>query len=162
MARPSHLDFDARDSAGVPAVEAVGDAQDRGEALHAAPCRAIELCVVLMRLLGRCAAVVPGHGGDGDLLLGRHAQQIGVQDQMVRVLVVLVVIDVVADVVQQRGVRQDLAVARAAADALTDRVEQLQGQRLHVVRVRRFVVRPLGQLAHRSRARLARDRRPSA
>ena len=48
---------------------------------------------------------------------GDMPEQVGVQDQVVRVLVVPVVVDVVADVVQQRRVGQNLAVAGRAARA---------------------------------------------
>ncbi len=137
------------------AVEAVGDAEDCRQPFDAAAEGAVEPPVILMRFLGCGAPVVAGHGGDGDLLLGGHSEQVGVEDQVVRVLVVLVVVDVVADVVEQRGVGQHLPVARLAANAVANGVEELQRQALHVVGMWRLVVRPLGQLANRPRPCLA-------
>jgi len=67
----------------------------------------------------------------------------------------LVVVDVVADVVQERGVGQHLAVLVGAADARADGVEQLQRQPAHVLRMRRLVVAAFGQRVHRTIARLA-------
>ena len=69
-------------------------------------------------------------------------------------LVVLVVVDVVADVMQKSGVSQKLPVGWLASEPHAERVEELQRQLLDVLRVRRFVVRPLGELEHGPLARL--------
>jgi len=55
-------------------------------------------------------------------------------------LVVLVVADVIADVVQKSGVRQDSSVIGRATQPLANGVEQLQGQRLNVLRVDFFLM----------------------
>ena len=75
-------------------------------------------------------------------------------DQVIRMLVVTLVVDVVSDVVKQSGIGQDRAVGRVEFEARADRVEQLQGEPLHLPCVRRLVVAALGELAHRSLARL--------
>ena len=134
--------------AGVATIEAVGHSQDRGQTAHPSPRVAIELCELGVRFLGSGPAVIPRDVRHGDLLLRSHAEEVGVEDQVVGVLVVLVVVDVIPDVVQQRGVGQDLPVTRSAADPVADRIEELQRQRLHVSGVRRLVVRAFRQLAH--------------
>jgi hypothetical protein len=68
-----------------------------------------------MFLLRRRSAVVSGHVGDDHLFGWRHPQQLGVQDQVVRMLVVLAVADVIPDVVEERGIGEELAVPRGAS-----------------------------------------------
>ena len=50
------------------------------------------------------AAMIARDIRDDDLLHRSHSQQLGVLDEMVRVLVVLVVADVIADVVEKGSV----------------------------------------------------------
>src|SRR5688500_11724286 len=61
-------------------------------------------------------------------------------------LVVLVVVDVIADVVEQRGIGEYLSLLGRTAQTRANRVEQLQREPLHPRRVRLLVVGPLGQL----------------
>ena len=113
---------------------------------------------------GRRAAMIARDVRDHDLLRRRDAEQVGVQDQMVRMLVVPLVADVIARVVQQRGVGERLAILARAAESFAERVEQRQREPLHVRRVRLLDVTALGEFAHRARARLAGigDRRDDA
>jgi len=69
--------------------------------------------------------VISRHVCDHQLLGRRQTKQLGVRDEVKRVLVVLVVADVVADVVQARGGGQDIALAVFAAQSLSQRIEQL-------------------------------------
>ena len=63
-------------------------------------------------------------------------------------LVVLVVVDVIADVVKKRRVRQRLPLFRVTADSRTDGIEQSESQLLNLARVELLVVRSLRELAH--------------
>ena len=102
--RPANLEV--ADRAHVSAIEAIGHAQERRQALDAPaqrPCRARRSCGALLR---RRAAMIARHVGDHDLIRRRDAEQIRVKNEMVRVLVVPLVADVIAGVVQQRGVGQ--------------------------------------------------------
>ena len=78
------------------------------------------------RLLGRGAPVIARHVGDQLDLPRREAAQVAVQDQVVGVLVMLLVIDQVADVVQQRGGPQDVARLEGQRERVAQRVEQLR------------------------------------
>ena len=71
-------------------------------------------------------------------------------------LVVIVVADVIAGVVQQGGVAQRVAILGRAADTHADGVEQLQCDLLHMLRVWLLVLRALGELLHAAPASLAR------
>ena len=63
------------------------------------------------------AAMVPRHVGDDDLLLRINAEQPGMEDEMIRVLVVPFVADVVPDVVEERRIGQCLPVGFLAAES---------------------------------------------
>ena len=102
--------------------------------------------------------MISRHVGDYHLVRGRHTEQVGVKHEMIRVLVVAIVVDVIADVVQERRVRQDATVVGAEPESLAERVEQLERQRPHGQRVLFLVVAALAQLTHRSLPRLARIR----
>src|SRR5260370_11035805 len=106
---------DLLDARGVGAVEGVGDAQQDGEAADGLLLPGLERREGRVLALRQRAAVVAGEVGD-DLDLGRiEAGEAGVGDQVVGVLVVVAVVDRVADVVQQRGVLEPLALAAAKA-----------------------------------------------
>ena len=76
----------------------------------------------------------------------RSAEQFGVGDQVKRMLVVILVIDVIADVVQERRVGENASVDGAPSHARRKRVEQLQREDLHLARVRLLVLASLGEL----------------
>ena len=82
------------------AVEPVSDAQDCRESLDCSPQRFVESAVIDVLPLRLGAAMIARHIGDDDLLRRRHPQQLAVLDEMERMLVVLVVTDVIADVVE--------------------------------------------------------------
>src|SRR5262245_19371436 len=127
-------------------VKSVGDTQDGGESLDALPRLGIQLAVVRMLRTARLAsAVVSSDVGDDDLVRGGNAEQVGVANQVKRVLVMSFVVDVVSHIVQDRGICQQHAVGGLAAESCPDRVEQLQGQALHVSRMRFFVMAALGE-----------------
>src|SRR5215213_11586780 len=107
------FDVEAADVAVVAAVERVGHAEDAAELPDGLAVLLGERGVILVPLLRERAAVVAGHVGD-DLALGLgEARQLGVLDEVERVLVVRLVRDVVADVVQERGGREQRPVVAA-------------------------------------------------
>ena len=107
--------------------------------------------------------MVARHVRDHHLLGRRDAEQLGVHDQVVRVLVVPVVADVVADVVQQRGVGERRAVVgRAARAGRRSRRRAAARAAAPAAACGCLVVAALGEVAHRALARRARvgdDRR---
>ncbi len=89
-------------------------------------CQGLSAARVGWRRLGRRAAVVAGDVGDDlDLALVEGVEH-GVGDQVVGVLVVPLVVDRVADVVEEGGVLQPLPLARAEAVERGGDVEQAQ------------------------------------
>src|SRR5438105_8438801 len=108
-----------------------------------------------MLLLRLGTAVIARDVGNYQLLRRSHPQQLGVLDQVVRVLVVLVVADVIADVMQKRRVGEESSILGRAPETLANRVEQLERQALNVLRVRRLVVSPFCQLQDRTLASFA-------
>ena len=150
---PAHLQRVHR--AHVSAVEAIGDAQDRGEPLDLIAQRLVERAEVAMLFPWRRAAMIARDVRDHHLLGRRDAEQLGVHDEVVRVLVVPIVVDVIADVVQQRGVGERGAIVGRTAEPAAQRVEQSQGEPLDLQRVRLLEVTALGELAHGALARRA-------
>jgi len=130
----------------VSAIEPVRDTQDRGEPLDAASQGAVERTVVAVLPLRRRAAVIARHVRDHDLLGGRHPEQIGVEDEMVRVLVMALVADVIAGVVQQRRVGEGDTIGLVEAESRGQSVEQDQAELLHVRRMRLLHMTALGEV----------------
>ena len=124
----------------------------------------VERAVVRVDFLRRTAAMIAGDVRDDDLFRRRHPEQIGVKNQMIRMLVVALVADVIAGVVQKRRVGQRITILPCAPEALAERVEQDEREPLHVRRVGLLDVAPEREVADRTRARLARvgDRRRDA
>ena len=97
-------------------------------------------------------------------LLGLEAAQVAVLDQVVRMAVMLLVADVVADVVQEARILEPLALAVAEAVNPLGLVEQRQRERRDLPRVLGFPGAALRQLDHRTAAhvRIAIDARDVA
>ena len=93
------------------AVEALRQAQDGGQGANGSPALPAEVGVAVVVTVGRRPPVIARDERDGVDLVGLEAAQVAVLDQVVRVLVVALVADVDADVVEQRGVFQPLALA---------------------------------------------------
>jgi hypothetical protein len=105
------MQFDAREALSVAAVQAFGQSQDGGKRPHDASPLAGQIAVLLVSGLRRGAAMVPGHERDRVDLLGLESPQISVLDEVIRVLVMALVADVHADVVQKGGVFEPLPLA---------------------------------------------------
>ena len=139
----------------VAAVHAVREAQQRGQFDHLVAGRAVELRIPPMLHSGCRPSMIASDMRHDDLLGWRHAQQFGVRDQVKRVLMVLLVIDVVAHIVQKRRLGKQLAVTRVELEPWREHIEQLQRQRLHLSGMRFFIMTTLGELAYRALARHA-------
>ena len=110
------------------AVEAVGDPEERGEPAHPVALLGVELADQVVGRLRLAAPVPADERGEHEDLLGVEAAQLAVGDEVRGVTVVTVVRDVLADVVQQRGVLEQLPVVVVEAVELAGLVEQLEAQ----------------------------------
>ena len=112
----------------VAAIEAFSHTQDcRQRANRLAPAPA-ELAKAFMTAFGSGLSMVAGDERDRLDLVGLETVQIAVLDQIVRVLVVAFIADVYADVVQQRGVFQPLALPIRQTVDRARLVEERHGQ----------------------------------
>ncbi len=121
--------------AAVSAIEPVGDAQERSQAPDHGALVGREHREHLVAILGRRAAVVAGDGGDQLALAVGEAGEIGVVDEVVAVLVVPVVADEGADVVQQRRGLQERALLVAEPVHLAGLIEERERQPRHLLGV---------------------------
>jgi len=101
---PAVVQLDARETLGVAAIEAFRQPEDRGERPHRLAALSRKVHVLFVAVFGRRAAVVPCDERNRVDLLGLEPAQIAVFDQVVRVLVMALVADVHADVVEQRRI----------------------------------------------------------
>ena len=156
-----HRDARVADRLVARALELLGDAQQRraaGEQLLVAlaPERR-ELAQPRLAL-----AVVARGLADHRRLARREAGQAGVEDQVARVLVVVVVVDRRADVVEDRGGPEQLALVGppGVQPGVGQRVPHLERELGDVLGVRRLGVVLGGEVAHRRLAHVGQERRP--
>jgi len=136
----------ARDGFGVAPVEAFGQAEDGRQHADRAPGLAAKVPEALVAPLWRVAAVISGDERDGLDLVRLEPAQVTVSDEVVRMLVVALVADVHADVVEQRGVLEPLAFAIGQAVGRARLLEEREREPRDLVRVIGPVVATLGQL----------------
>ena len=105
----------------------------------------VEVAVVLVTPPRRGLAMIAGDEPDHVDFFGLESPQIAVLDQVVRVLVVPLVADVDADVVQDRRVLEPLALAVGEPVHDARLVEQLRRELRHLQRVFGPVVAPLAE-----------------
>ena len=104
-------ELDPRDDLSVAAVQPLGEPHARAQHIDRVAPVARQRRVALVRLL-RCAPPMVSRDEGDDLdLLGVEPAQIAVPDEVIGVLVVALVADVRADIVQQRAVLEPLAFA---------------------------------------------------
>ena len=121
--------------AAVAAIEPVGHAQDGGEIAHHHTLLGSEALELLVPFPGRAAPVISGDGGDQLPLAIRIAGQIGVVQEIVAVLVVTVVRDERAHVVEHgRGV-QERALFLAQPVQVGELIEQGKAEVRHLLGV---------------------------
>jgi hypothetical protein len=104
------VQLESRHGLRVAAVEAFGEPQDGGERSDGNPRAAPQVAEPVMTALGCRLTVITGHQRDRFDLVGLEAAQVAVLDQVIRVFVMLLVADVDADVVQNRGVLEPVAL----------------------------------------------------
>jgi hypothetical protein len=119
-----------------------------GQHLHGASLRARERAELRVLPARTAPAVVARDVRDHLHLEGREAAQLAVLDEVVRVLVVVQVGDVVADVVQEGGVLEEGALGVPQAVPPGRAVEEGQGQLRHLARVLLVPLAALGQAHH--------------
>jgi hypothetical protein len=104
------VEFEAGDRLRVAAVKALGQPQDRRERAHGSPGAPPEVGEAVVLPLRRRLTMIAGDEGDGFDFVRLEAAEIAVLHKVVRVLVVSLVADVHADVVQDRRVLEPLAL----------------------------------------------------
>jgi CHAD domain-containing protein len=129
----------------VAAVEALRDAQKRRPDPHGAASGGGQGRERVVRFLGPPAAVVLRHQRNGLDFLGLETPEAAVADQVVRVLVVIFVRDVPADVVQQPRVFEPFAGAIALLVNAARLVEQRERQAGHVLGMVAIPATPLAE-----------------
>ena len=128
------------------AIETLGEPKNRRERAHDAAALPGQLSVAVVIGLGRGAAMIARDEGDCLDLVRLEPAQVGVLDQVMRMLVVALVADVHADVVEDRGVLKPFALAVGEPVYGARLVEQGDGQPGDLVRVLRPVVAAFRQL----------------
>jgi hypothetical protein len=136
----------------VAPIEALCEPQHRGQRAHPAALAALEIAEAVVRAFRSRLAVVARDERDCLDLVRVEAAEIAVLDQIVGMLVMLLVADERADVVQQRGVFQPFALAIAEPVDGARLVEQGHRDPRDLMRVLRPVVTPLGELVHAAAA----------
>ena len=144
----------------VVGVQAIGQPQEGRQAPHGRPVVVVQGHVLGMPVGRERPAVVAGDVGDQVALAGGEAVQVGVADQVQRVLVVGRLAHREADVVEQPGHLEQPPLGRPEAVQGTGLVEQRQGQGGHLASVGLVPGVPAGEVEHRPAApRVVRRRR---
>ena len=140
------VDLDAANDLRVTPIEPFGEPDEGAEQPHGPALGRGQIRVPVVRLLRlRLAMISRGERDDLDLV-GVETAQVPVFDQVIRVFVVALVADVVADVVQERAVLEPLALARAQSVLARRRIEERERQLRDLLRVRGPIATSLGQL----------------
>ncbi|OLC50148.1 MAG: hypothetical protein AUH43_05870 [Acidobacteria bacterium 13_1_40CM_65_14] len=140
--------LEAGDGLRVTAVEVLRQPQDRGERAHDAARAAGQRAETLVPPLRRRLTVIARHERDRFDLLRLEPAEIAVPDQIAGVFVVALIADVNADVMEDRGELQPLALAIGQTVNRTRLIEQCNREARDLLRMLRPVVAPFGQLVH--------------
>ena len=116
----------------VVAVQRVRHPQDGGHLGHGDAVVAVQRRVLRMRRARHGAAVVAGHQRDQGHVVPGQAEQVAVQDQVHRVLVVAAAADEAADLVEERGDLEQQLVALVELVLGLKLAEQLHAEVRHV------------------------------
>ncbi len=127
------VELQAADGLGVAAVEAFRQPQDGGERAYGPPRAPTQVDEAVVLPLGRRLPVIAGDEGDGFDFVRLEAAEIAVGDEIVRVLVMPFVADVDADVVQNCGVLEPLALAVGEPVNRARLIEEADGEPRHVL-----------------------------
>jgi len=130
------------------AVETVGQTQDAAESLDKEPVLGDEPGKTLMLFLRQGFTVIAGDMGDEFPLPGSEAEQVGMPDQVVGVLVVARITDEIADVMEKRRRFEHLPILFAEAERCFEYSEDLQGQPGHLAGMHFIVMAGTGEFEH--------------
>ena len=136
----------------VAAIQVLGQAQNGPQRADDPPLLPSELAEAGVFALRRRLPVIPRHERDHVDLLRFEPAQIAVANQVVRVLMVILVADVDADVVQHRRVLEPFALAIGQAVDAAGLIEQREREARDLIRVFREELAALGQLEHAAAA----------
>ena len=140
------MELEAADRLRVTAVEAFRQPQNCGKRAHGPPRATAEISEAVVLPFGRRLPVIAGDEGDRFNLVRLEAAEIAVGDEIVRVLVVPFVADVDADVVENRGVLEPLALVISESMNRARLIEQADRQPRDMLRMLRPVVAAFRQL----------------
>ena len=140
------VESNAGDHLGMAAIEGFGEPHDRGKSPDDLAPLPWQRAKEVVPPPGHRPPVVARHHGDGLDFVGFEAAQVPILDQIVRVLVVTLVADMDADIMQQARVLEPFALAVREAMHAARLVEQQRCEPRHVMRVLPPVVAALGQL----------------
>jgi hypothetical protein len=130
----------------VAAIEAFGQPQDGRQRANGPSPFAAEVAVAFVPPAGCGPAVIPRDERHRFDLVGLEAAQIAVFDQVVRVLVMAVIRNVHADIMEQRCILEPFAAAVGERMNAARLIEEAGGEARDLRRVLRRVIAPLGQL----------------
>src|SRR5947208_273559 len=128
------------------AVEAFGQPQNGREVSDDPAPAPAKPAILLVSPAGLGSAMIAGDERDGLDFVGLESSQIAILDQIIGMLVVSLVRDVHADVVEERGVLEPLAFAIRQAVHASGLFEQGDGQASDLACMLRKVVAPLREL----------------
>jgi hypothetical protein len=142
------VQLESRDRLRVAAVEAFREAQDRRERADRVARPAAHVAEAVVAAFGRRLTVIARDERDGFDFIRLEAAEVAVANQVVRMFVVLLVADVDADVVEDRGVLEPLALPIREAVNRPRLIEECDGEARDVLRMIRKVIAALGELEH--------------
>ena len=143
---------DRRHHLRVTALEAFGQPDERAEHLDGVPAISRQVAIAVVRLLRRALPVIPRDERHHFDLFGVEPAKVAMFDHVVPVLVMVLIADVNADVMEERRVLQPLTLAAAQLVPFPRRVEEPEREPRHLLGVRRAVSASLGQLHHAAAA----------
>jgi len=127
------VELQAGDGLCVTAIEALRQAQYRGERADRGSRAPVQLAEALVLSLRRPLTMIPGDERDRLDLVGFESAEVAVLHEVVRMLVMALVADVHADVVENGGVLQPFPLAIGQPVNRARLVEQGDGQPRHVL-----------------------------
>ena len=156
----SDLDVEALDHAAAPTIEPVGETEQRRQLTEPLPGALVEGRGPGLGCLDLTPAVVANERGQELDLAGREAPELGVIDQIGRVPVMAFARDVLADVVEQGGVLEHLAIGVVELVQGLRLIEQAERQQRDLPRVLDIGTAPPSQAGDGGAAQRARVVRP--
>jgi hypothetical protein len=145
---PTIVKLDAHENLRVAAIEVLCKSQNGGKRLNRSLPPAFQRAVAFMAPTRLSTAMIARNEGNCLDLVGLESSQIAVFYQVIRMSVMPFVRDVHADVVQDCGVFQPVALTVAKTMHAASLIEQRESESGHLARVLWPVVVALGELDH--------------